>query len=53
MSHKCAICGDNISHNVYFCSHHAWHICWDCVKKAALTNKLSCPKCGRDVSRVD
>ncbi len=50
---KCALCGDHIEHNVYYCPEHEWHICWKCVKKAALTNKLSCPKCGHDVSRVD
>jgi rRNA maturation endonuclease Nob1 len=53
MSFKCALCGEQHSHNVYYCSQHSWHLCWDCVRKAALTNKLTCPKCGHEVHRVD
>lgn len=53
MNFKCALCGPSISQNVYYCSQHEWRICWSCVKKATLTNCLSCPKCGREVSRVD
>jgi len=53
MSFKCALCGDSVNKNVYYCSKHSWHICWNCVKKAALTTRLSCPKCGEDVTRVD
>jgi hypothetical protein len=53
MTFKCALCGKGISSNVYYCSHHEWHICWNCVRKAALTNRLSCPKCGQEARRVD
>lgn len=53
MSFKCALCGRQVTQNVYFCSHHDWHLCWDCVRKAALTTRLTCPKCGKDVHRVD
>ena len=53
MSFKCALCAEHHSHNVYYCSSHDWYLCWNCVKKATFTNKLSCPKCGHEVSRVD
>ena len=53
MSMKCAKCGKQTTHNIYYCSKHEWHLCWDCVTKAALTNKLTCPKCGTVVHRVD
>ena len=53
MSFKCALCAEQHSHNVYYCSTHDWHLCWNCVKKATLTNRLSCPKCGHEVHRVD
>lgn len=35
------------------CSTHDLHLCWNCVKKAALTTKLTCTKCGHEVHRVD
>ena len=53
MAIKCAHCGETHSFNIYYCSKHSWHLCWNCVRKAALTNKLTCPKCGREVYRVD
>lgn len=53
MKFKCALCGRNASQNVYYCSEHNWHICWNCAKKSALTNRVSCPKCGNEISRVD
>jgi hypothetical protein len=53
MSMKCAKCGKNVTHNIYYCSRHNWHLCWDCVGKTLLTSKLTCPKCGTEVSRVD
>jgi len=53
MRFTCVRCGKSMTHNVYYCSHHDWHLCWDRVKKAAFTNDLTCPKCGKEVSRVD
>jgi endogenous inhibitor of DNA gyrase (YacG/DUF329 family) len=53
MAFKCALCGKQISHNVYYCSKHEWHLCWDCINKATFTNRLTCPKCGQEVHRVD
>lgn len=50
---RCVKCGGHISHNVYYCSHCEWRLCWDCVKKATFTNELTCPKCGKTVRRVD
>lgn len=49
---KCALCAKQILKNVYYCSHCDWHLCWDDVRKAAFTNKLTC-KCGHEVRRVD
>ncbi|HEV2378959.1 MAG TPA: hypothetical protein VG206_04090 [Terriglobia bacterium] len=53
MTYHCALCGKHTSHNAYYCSTHDWHLCWDCVHKAALTNELTCPNCGKKVRRVD
>ena len=53
MTYKCAKCGKQMSRNVYFCSNEEWHLCWDCIQKAALTNKLTCFKCGKEVHRID
>jgi hypothetical protein len=53
MNIHCAICGKRTTHNIYYCPKHTWHIRWKCVKKAALTYRLSCPKCDREVNRVD
>jgi len=53
VSHKCAKCGKQVSSNVYFCSNEEWYLCWDHVNKATFTNKLTCPKCGKEVHRVD
>jgi hypothetical protein len=53
MTFRCALDGREISHNVYYCSHHDWYLCWDHVSKATFTNKLTCPKCGHEVHRVD
>jgi endogenous inhibitor of DNA gyrase (YacG/DUF329 family) len=50
---SCALCGKQISHNVYYCPRHHWYLCWDHLKKAIFTNTLACPKCGTEVSRVD
>ncbi|GEM_PF-6184088 len=50
---KCVRCGDRISHNIYYCSHCEWHLCWDCIKKSIFTNELTCSKCGKKVHRVD
>jgi len=51
--YKCVRCGKAVTRNVYYCSHHGWYLCWNCVQKAALTNELTCYKCGKEVSRVD
>src|SRR5437762_13378214 len=53
MTYRCVICSKQVSKNVYYCSKHDWHLCWDDVRKATLTNKLTCPKCGEEVHRVD
>ena len=53
MTYKCAKCGKQMSSNVYFCSNEEWHLCWDCIRKAALTSKLTCFKCGKEVHRID
>jgi len=53
MSHKCARCGKQVSKNIYYCSEHDWHLCWDCINKATFSNKLTCYKCGKEVQRVD
>lgn len=53
MTYKCALCADSISKNVYYCTNHEWHLCWNCVRKAMFTNELTCKKCGKRVRRVD
>lgn len=50
---QCARCGKTMSRNVSYCPHHGWHLCWNCVQKSTFTNKLTCPKCGKEISRVD
>lgn len=50
---KCARCAKHMSRNVYYCSRCDWHLCWDCIRKATFTDKLSCPKCDHDARRVD
>jgi len=53
MTYRCVICSKQVSENVYYCSKHDWYLCWKDVRKAALTNKLTCPRCGEEVHRVD
>lgn len=53
MTYKCVKCGKQMTSNVYYCSNEEWYLCWDHVHKATLTNKLTCPKCGKEVHRVD
>jgi hypothetical protein len=50
---KCALCAKSISRNVYYCSRHEWHICWNCARKAVMTTELTCPKCFKRVDRID
>jgi len=50
---KCIVGDHLILRNAYWCSNCEWYLCWDHLKKAALTNAIKCPKCGHDVKRVD
>lgn len=52
-SFRCALCGESISKNVYYCAKHQWHLCWDCLLKGVFTTARKCPKCSEEVTRVD
>jgi len=53
MSFKCALRAEHHHITSIIAPRTEWYLCWDYVKKATFTNKLSCAKCGHGVSRVD